>query len=102
MNTIELDATHWKDVEDFYDAFLHAVGAPNGHGRNPNAVIDSVIWGGMNSLNPPLRIQIKGMKHAPEDVVEEIETIRRALAKASGDFRVRRGRDIDVRLETTL
>lgn len=48
MRVIELDASGWKTVLDFYDALLPELGASPGHGRGPDALIDSVIWGGIN------------------------------------------------------
>ncbi|MBC9884143.1 barstar family protein, partial [Bradyrhizobium sp. INPA01-394B] len=40
----------WRD---FYDALLAALGAPEGHGRNLNALIDSMVWAGMNAVEAP-------------------------------------------------
>jgi hypothetical protein len=30
MRELNLDASSWKNADDFYDAFFKAVGAPNG------------------------------------------------------------------------
>jgi RNAse (barnase) inhibitor barstar len=45
VNIIELDAKEWKTVHDFYDALLAALGAPEWHGDNVNALNDSIIGG---------------------------------------------------------
>lgn len=99
MHTIELDASTWKTADDFYDALLPELGAPPGHGRNVNALNDSVIWGGMNAVNPPLTIRIRGLAGAPEEVVDEVKLAKRALDKGREHFRAQHGRDIEVELQ---
>jgi RNAse (barnase) inhibitor barstar len=61
MRWIELDGGSWTTALDFYTALLGALGAPKGHGRNINALIDSMIWGGMNAVEPPYTIRIRGI-----------------------------------------
>ncbi|KKC99070.1 barstar family protein [Photobacterium halotolerans] len=49
----------WKKVEreeDFYNIFLIQVKAPEWHGRNLDALADSVVTGGINSIEPPYTI----------------------------------------------
>src|ERR1044071_7580655 len=50
MKQLELDGTNWKTRDDFYDAFFKAVGAPSWHGRNFNALRDSIITGEINEV----------------------------------------------------
>jgi hypothetical protein len=69
MLEIELDASTWKAVLDFYDALLSALGSPSGHGRNINALIDSMIHGGMNKIEPPYAIRVRHLARAPKEVV---------------------------------
>lgn len=45
MRVIDLDGSGWGRPDDFYDALLPELGAPEWHGHNPNALNDSVIWG---------------------------------------------------------
>jgi hypothetical protein len=99
MRTIELDAAVWKTALDFYDALLAALGAPMWHGRNINALIDSMIWGGINEVAPPYTIRVLHLGRSPKDVTEEVELAKHALAEARVEYRGRRGRDVDVRLE---
>ena len=42
MRIIELDAAKWKTIIDFYDALLASLGAPEWHGKSPDALIDSM------------------------------------------------------------
>ncbi len=100
MQTIELDATNWTTALDLYDALLAALGAPEWHGRNLNALTDSMIWGGINEVEPPYTIQIRGTAGLSKDVLDEIELAKRALSEARAQYRAVRGRDREGRLET--
>ena len=40
MRIITLDASRWTTAKDFYNAVLLAIGAPEWHGRNINAVVE--------------------------------------------------------------
>jgi RNAse (barnase) inhibitor barstar len=100
MRIIELDATGWKTVHDFYNALLPEIGAPRGHGRNVNALIDSVIWGGINAIEPPFIVRVYSLSACSKEVVEEIELAKQGLAEGRADFRVRNGGDVDVELQT--
>ena len=54
-----LDATCWQTANDVYDAFLRAVGAPSWHGRNFDALNDSIATGNINKTEVPYRILIQ-------------------------------------------
>jgi len=99
MRVIELDATQWKSVGDFYDALLVAIEAPKEHGRNLNALVDSMIWGGINALEPPYTIRISGAAMLPKDVRDEIGMAKQDLARGRMDYRNLRGRDVEVAME---
>jgi RNAse (barnase) inhibitor barstar len=100
MRIIDLDGTNWTSVIDFYDAILSALGAPSEHGKNVNALVDSMIWGGINELVPPYTIRIRHMAGLSKDLADEIEAAKRSLREARLDFQSREGRDVDVQLET--
>lgn len=101
MRIITLDASRWTTAKDFYNAVLLAIGAPEWHGRNINAVVDSMIWGGINALEPPYTIRISGTASLAKNVGNEIEFAKDALSKARTEFRTATGRDPEVALETT-
>jgi hypothetical protein len=73
MRVIELDASGRNKPEDFYNALLPEPGAPDWHGHNLNALNGSVIWGGINAVNPPLTIRIRGLGGAPKAVADEVK-----------------------------
>lgn len=99
MRIINLNATDWKTVTDFYDAVLAAVGAPKWHGVSPDALIDSMVFGGINSVEPPYAIRISGTANLPPDVREELEVAKEALEEGRKDFRGLKGRDVEVGIE---
>jgi hypothetical protein len=99
MRTIKLDATNWKTVIDFYDALLAAIGAPKWHGDSPDALIDSMIWGGINAVEPPYTIRIFGAEKLPKNVREHVELVKQALAKARLEYQSRKSGDVEVSME---
>ena len=59
MRELALDGTNWTTKDDFYDAFFAAVGAPSWHGRNLDALNDSIAAGSINAIEVPYRIVIR-------------------------------------------
>jgi RNAse (barnase) inhibitor barstar len=59
MKEIVLDGKNWNEDDDVYDAFFAAVGAPSWHGRNFNALRDSIVVGQINKVEVPYLIKIK-------------------------------------------
>jgi len=49
----------WKTRDDIYDSIFRAVGAPDWHGRNFDALADSIATGSVNVVEVPYRIVIK-------------------------------------------
>src|SRR5580693_4282422 len=99
MRAIELDAADWTSASDFYEALFAAIGAPSWHGRNVNALVDSMIYGGINATTAPYTIRVKGCANLPADARTEVELAQHALAEARQDYRASRGHDIEVLLE---
>lgn len=99
MRIIQLDATKWTTYDDFYNALLPSIGAPEWHGRNLNALVDSMIWGGINAVKPPYAVKISGTTGLPGNVRNHIETAKRALAEGRTDYQKLRGGDVEVAIE---
>jgi Barstar (barnase inhibitor) len=53
-----LDAAAWQTRDDVFDSFFRAVDAPPWHGRNFNALNDSIGTGNINKTEVPYRIII--------------------------------------------
>jgi RNAse (barnase) inhibitor barstar len=82
MRELILDGTGWKTSDDVYDAFFRAVGAPSWHGRNFNAIDDSIANGGINAIDPPYSLVLKnydriesGARQFADDFVSLIQKI---------------------------
>lgn len=99
MQTIELHAEEWKSLRDFYDALIRALGGPAWHGRNVNALIDSIVWGDINAINPPYTICIFGVAALSDDLREHIEHLQKAISEHRSEFRAQRGYDVEVGIE---
>jgi RNAse (barnase) inhibitor barstar len=85
MREITIDARNWIGPNDLYDAFFEAVGAPPWHGRNFNALRDSIGVGGINRIEVPYFIRIKNYSSMGEgatsiagDFVMLIKELRQA------------------------
>ncbi len=99
MQIIRLDAENWKTVLEFYDALLVALGAPEWHSQSIDAMIDSMIWGEINAVEPPYTVQIRNLRKASRDIVDEIELLKRCIADGRAEFHARKGQDIEVKFE---
>ena len=100
MRTIDLDATRWKTVLDFYKALLAAIGAPAWHGISPDALVDSMIWGGINAVDPPYIVQISGLSAVPQQVRDEIQLASDILVEGRIYRKRYRGDDVDISIVT--
>lgn len=93
MELILLDASGWQSPDDFYSALLPKLGAPDWHGRNLDALYDS-LSGGINRLNPPFAVEIDGAATLPDD-------LKAFLAKVTAvfeDARAQLGADVILNL----
>jgi RNAse (barnase) inhibitor barstar len=82
MKELILDGAGWRTKDDVYDALFNAVGAPEWHGRNFNALIDSIETGGINAIEVPYRLLIKnydligpGARQMANDFIDLIHEI---------------------------
>lgn len=96
MRTIDLDAAEWKTVLDFYKALLAAIGAPAWHGISPDALVDSMIWGGINAVDPPYVVRIFGLSAVPQQVRDEVRLASDMLVEGRIYRKRHKGDDVDV------
>ena len=73
MDDIHLDGGSWQSADDFYAAYLAAVGAPEWHGHNLDALWDSLTAGDIKQRNPPFRICIVGLEQMGLDARQMTE-----------------------------
>ena len=78
-----MDGKGWLRSDDVYDAFFEAVGAPIWHGRNFNALRDSIAGGHVNKIDPPYVIRLRnhsligeGARAAANDFISLIKELR--------------------------
>ncbi len=62
MREIDLDATTWASILDFYCAIQDGIGAPEGTSGSIDGLIDSMVWGGMNAVDPPYVVRIHNLR----------------------------------------
>jgi RNAse (barnase) inhibitor barstar len=91
MKILLLDGTRWHNRDDFYDALFQSLGSPSWHGRNFNALRDSIAGGQINSVALPYRIRILGCNALPQQVRKLVEDFCSLVKELHGD-----GYDIDV------
>ncbi len=82
MRQIILDGTEWKVPHDFYRSFLEAVGAPEWHGQNLDALWDSITGGDINFVDPPYLICIEGTTAMPEECKAVVLRFRDLVSEA--------------------
>jgi RNAse (barnase) inhibitor barstar len=75
MKELILNGAEWKNQDDAYDSFFRAVGAPEWHGRNFNALRDSIATGSINTIEVPYRL-----------VILNYDKIAPAARQMAGDF----------------
>lgn len=81
MTVIVLNAKTWRKPLEFYDAILAALGSPDWHGRNGNALVDSIIRGSINKVERPYTVVVSDFNFASEVVREEVEQVFCFLAR---------------------
>jgi RNAse (barnase) inhibitor barstar len=75
---IQLEGATWSGANDFYTAYLAAVGAPEWHGRNLDAVWDSLIGDDINQRKLPFSMRITGtalMSKGAQEIVGRFEAL---------------------------
>jgi RNAse (barnase) inhibitor barstar len=77
VRIIELDGGSWRTQDDLYDALLPALGAPDWHGRNLDALIDSMGTGSINEIEPPYLIKIKRSQAMPVELRDILRDLGR-------------------------
>jgi RNAse (barnase) inhibitor barstar len=83
MKEIKLDTSTWRARNDFYNALLPALGAPSLHGRNLDALNDSLGDGDINQIKPPFHITNTSVA----SVAAELLSYLKSFAKLVDDLR---------------
>jgi RNAse (barnase) inhibitor barstar len=89
-----LDASAWQSRDDFYDALLPSLGAPAWHGRNLDALNDSIGGDDLNAVRLPFRITIAHSANGPSDLREYLSKFADLIA----DLRTMQGCNVSLAL----
>lgn len=85
VRLIELDARSWQTIEGVFEALLAALGSPEWHGHNLNALHDS-LYGGMNEVEPPFTVIVNGTTEANAAVASFLVDVEDVFNAARRDF----------------
>lgn len=96
---LEVDASNWLTGTDPYYALFAVLKSPPGHGVNSNALVDSIVYGGMNEAEPPFVIRVNGLSKASGEASEEMMFISETVKEAIEYERRNQGNAPDVRFE---
>lgn len=99
MRIIELKADNWKSVLDFYRDLLAALEAPAWHSASIDAAIDSIVWGGINKVQPPYQIRVTGAHKLSPEIRKTIEILSKEIEEQRADHRRQHDKDVEVSLE---
>lgn len=97
MREIVIDVSRWRSGADFMDDVLAGLEAPAWHGRNWNALRDSIVTGSINSVEPPYRLCLVGDRQPPEELRRWIRDLVQMIEEARNA-----GRDIEISVAATL
>jgi ribonuclease inhibitor len=96
VDNIHLDGRSWQSADDFYTAYLTAVGAPEWHGHNLDALWDSLTGGDINQRNPPFRIHVLGLQQMGPEAKQTMERFASLVEQARAE-----GHQIELELRAT-
>jgi RNAse (barnase) inhibitor barstar len=92
MTEICLNAAHWHDKDDFYNALLPALGAPPWHGHNLDALNDTIGGDDINDVKLPFHIRIVNIAALPPEMLAVLKEIDEPIT----DLRNRHGKEVSV------
>ena len=94
MYRITLDGSRWRSQADFYAALLDVIGDPGWHGRNLDALDETLRVGDVHTINPPFAVHIIGAATMAHEVRTYLDRFLALAAALRAD-----GVVVDVTLE---
>lgn len=76
---IQIDLLELKDELGLINRILQDVGAPVWHGKNINALVDSLVYGNINRIDSDLRLVIYNKTLASKSLVDLVINLQSAL-----------------------
>lgn len=99
MPIIDLDASKWTDAIAFCEDLMSVLGAPYEHGYSVDAFLDSIVWGGMNLVEPPYTVRLRNLPAASADAREQFNLLMKYLPEQKQEWRRQNGADLQVFFE---
>jgi RNAse (barnase) inhibitor barstar len=94
MRELVLNGADWATNDDVYNAFFTAVGAPVWHGRNLDALADSISGGSINQVEVPYRLIVKGYDRVGSDAKAMADSFINLVRELAAD-----GCPVEIRVE---
>lgn len=94
MTELILNGADWATRDDVYDAFFRAVGAPEWHGRNLDALADSIRGGSINQVEVPYRLVIKSYESVGPDAKPMADSLINLVHELAAE-----GCPVEIRVE---
>jgi RNAse (barnase) inhibitor barstar len=100
LQRIELDASGWVSEDHLWNALLAGLGAPDWHGRNYDALWETVTEVArypstreslINRVQPPFQIVVRNAASVPSPISRRLHEIAALLAEAHEEFDLRVG-----------
>ena len=85
MERLCIDASRLQTADDVWTAVLTALGAPASHGRNLDALEDSLRGGDLNAVNAPLTVAVTGVETAGSEARIAVAKIATLIGDLSQD-----------------
>ncbi|HEY4942269.1 MAG TPA: barstar family protein [Rhizomicrobium sp.] len=85
VNKIALNGASWISKDDFYNALLPALGAPPFHGRNLDALEETLASDDFNEVRQPLAITIFGADQMSVDARGVVDRFSQLVTDLKAD-----------------
>ena len=93
MKRLCIDLSECQTIDSIYTALLSELGAPSWHGRNLDALWDSITDGDINKIKPPYYVEVQGADRLPLELVSLLTQMRTLFEDVAAE------QEIDVRFK---
>ena len=94
MRELVMDAAGWESTDDLFLSFFRAVGAPDWHGKNFNALRDSIGTGDINLIEVPYRLLLKNYDQIGQAVKCDVDHFVNVINEIASE-----GVPVEIRIE---
>ena len=85
MRELVMDAALWATTDDMFLSFFKAVSAPTWHGKNFNAIRDSIGGGDINEIEVPYRLVLLNYASVKAGVKPEVDHFIEVIDKLAAE-----------------